>query len=61
MLSNSQEMENKLVIMVSRGPGGAYRKARENEFVSPKENFSNTFLENGAFSLHCQKVLQIDM
>ena len=53
MLCNSQEMENKPMIMISRGHGGAYRKAGENELVSPKECFSNTFAENGAFSLHC--------
>lgn len=28
---------NKLVIVISRGPGGTYRKVRENELVSPNE------------------------
>ena len=33
----------------------AQESFQENEFVSPKEYFSNT--QNGAFSLHCQKVI----
>ena len=45
------------MIVISRGPGGTYRKVRENELVSPKEYFSNTFPENGAFSLHYQKFI----
>ena len=48
---------NKLVIVISRGPGATYRKVRENELVSPKEYFSNTFPENSAFSLHYQKFI----
>ena len=52
-----KKKESKLVIVISRGPGGTYRKVRENELVSPKEYFSNTFPENGAFSLHYQKFI----
>ena len=33
VLLGKKEMENKMVIVIWRGPSGAYRKARENELA----------------------------